>query len=330
MKEIRMIRGAKTLVETCTKTKQGESVLIVTDSAMATIADVLAIAAYERDAEPTIAFMMPREFDGQEPPKPVAVAMREADVVFTPVSKSITHTRSVQEAIKSGARILIMTDFTEDLMIGGGIEADFRKQAPICRKLAQLFSESKIVRITTPAGTNLTSNVEGRKGLALTGIADKPGQFATAVNIEANVGPIEGSSEGIIVADASVPYIGIGVLKEPIKCTVNNGMITKIEGGTEAKILRANLESTKDPNVFNVAEIGVGLNPKARMIGIMLEDEGVYGSLHIGIGTNITFGGTIKAAIHYDLLMWNPTIELDDTVVMKIGKIVNEVFADVL
>ncbi len=65
-----------------------------------------------------------------------------------------------------------------------------------------------------------------------------------------------------------------------------------------------NLVEQKDPNVYNIAEIGVGLNPNCRMCGIMLEDEGVISTCHIGIGTSITLGGTVKAAVHYDLLMW--------------------------
>ena len=52
------------------------------------------------------------------------------------------------------------------------------------------------------------------------------------------------------------------------------------------------------------------------MCGIMLEDEGVLSTCHIGIGTNITLGGSIKAPIHYDLLMWEPKIEVDGEVVI--------------
>jgi leucyl aminopeptidase (aminopeptidase T) len=57
------------------------------------------------------------------------------------------------------------------------------------------------------------------------------------------------------------------------------------------------------------------------MQGIMLEDEGVFGSVHIGIGTNITLGGNVKAAIHYDLLMWEATIDLDGDIVLEKGEV---------
>ena len=55
----------------------------------------------------------------------------------------------------------------------------------------------------------------------------------------------------------------------------------------------------------------MGLNPNARLTGEMLEDEGVMGTIHIGIGTSHTLGGEIVAPTHYDLLMWEPTIAVD-------------------
>ncbi len=86
-------------------------------------------------------------------------------------------------------------------------------------------------------------------------------------------------------------------------------------------MLRTDLAAKNDPNVYNIAELGVGLNPKSEMTGVMLDDEGVLGSAHIGIGTNITLGGCLKTMIHYDLVFWKPTIELDGKVVLENGKI---------
>ncbi len=106
-----------------------------------------------------------------------------------------------------------------------------------------------------------------------------------------------------------------------MKMRVERGFITDIHGGHQAGVLREDLEVKKDPDVYNIAELGVGLNPKSRMTGIMLDDEGVLGSAHIGIGTNITLGGKVKAAVHYDLVIWRPTIELDGQRVAEEGKI---------
>jgi leucyl aminopeptidase (aminopeptidase T) len=315
MKDVMMARGARTLLDVCVAVKPGEIVLIVTDMVKFPIARVLATAAVERGAETILSVMQPRARAGQEPPKPVAEAMKNSDVIFLPVSYSVTHTHAVKNAAAAGARIVALTEFTEDMMIHGGLEANFEELKPICLKVAGRFGKGKTAHITTPAGTDLRMNIAGRPGNALYCIVG-PGQFSPVPNVEANVSPIEGTAIGRIVVDASVPYLGIGVIEQPISVEVKDGFITRIEGGRQADVLRRDLESHGDKNSFNIAELGVGLNPLCRLIGIMLEDEGVLGTAHIGIGTNITLGGTIKAPCHYDLLVWNPRIEIDGEVVV--------------
>jgi len=316
MKHLLMMRGARTLLDTCVAVKPGETVLIVTDMVKVGIAEVLAAATLERDAEPILAVMKPRARAGQEPPKAIAEAMKNADVVFLPVSYSVTHTHAVKDAAAAGARIIALTEFTEDMMISGGLEADFAALKPICQAVAGRFGAGTLARVTTPAGTDLTMDIAGRPGNALYCIVE-PGQFSPAPNVEANVSPIEGTANGRIVVDASIPYLGIGVIEQPILVEVRDGFITKIEGGRQADVLRRDLESHGDKNSYSIAELGVGLNPKCRMIGVMLEDEGVLGTAHIGIGTNITLGGRIKAACHYDLLVWQPRIEIDGALVIN-------------
>ena len=320
MKRIETIRGARIIVETCAGVKPGESVLIVTDTNLVGIAEVMAQAVQERDAEPIIAVIIPRKSHGEEPPLSIAEAMKKANVILTPVSTSITHTRAIKEAVAGGSRAIIMTAITEDLLIRGGILADFQKQKPICQEVARRFQEAKFVKLTSPAGTSLTMRKEGRGGNALYCLVE-PGEFSTVPTIEANFSPIEGTAEGIIVADASIPYLGIGVLEEPVRCKVEKGFIVEIEGGRQARVLQEDLKARKDPNCYNVAELGVGLNPGSQMTGVMLDDEGVFGSVHIGVGTNITLGGKIKAPTHYDLLMWGATIELDGKVILDGGNL---------
>lgn len=316
MIDILMVKGAKVLVDVCTKVKPRDKVLIITDMFKFNLVNVLAGVAKERGAEVIVSVMKPRKKAGQEPPVSISEAMKEADVVFSVVSYSITHTNAVKDAVSGGARIIVMTDFNEGLMIQGGIEANFDELKPICKKVANRLAEGKKVRLTTPGGTDLQMDITGRRGNALYCVVE-PGEFSTVPTVEANTSPVEGSANGKIVVDASIPYLGIGLLKEPIQVEVRNGFITKIEGGYQADILKKDLESQKDKNVFNIAEIGLGLNPKCRMIGIMLEDEGVMGTAHIGIGTSITLGGNIKTSCHYDLIMWKAKVEVDGKVIIE-------------
>ncbi len=320
MAQINMLCGAQKLLTVCTKTKPNESVVIVTDTDLAELAEPLAMAAEEVGAEPTICVMPTRTAHGQEPPKPVAAALAMADVFFVPVKVSITHTQALQKAVQAGARGLVMTDFKSEMLIRGGIEANFAAQASICRRMAAIFEAGEHVHLTTAAGTNLRLCAANRRGNALTGIV-APGQFSTVPTIEANFSPVEGSAEGLIIADASIPYLGIGLLKEPARVEVKDGFIRHIEGGEQAQVLKMNLIAQEDPQVYNIAELGVGLNPKARLCGLMLEDEGVLGMVHIGIGTSITLGGKVKARVHYDLLMHGATLVVDGKAVLREGQL---------
>ncbi len=320
MKDILMSKGSRKIVEVCAGVKPGEQVLIITEPKMEKIAKSIAAAVYAIEAEPVIAFMLPRTNDGQEPPATIAAAMKNCNVFICAVHKSITHTKAVKNAVELGARGIMLTQFEEALLISGGIEADFKELAPICKSVAKALEHSNEIRLTTPHGTDLVFSAKGRRGNALTCLVES-GEFAPVPTIEANVSPLEGTAHGTIVANASIPYAGIGVLSEPVVAKVEAGRIVSISGGKQAQMLSESLEDKGDPLVYNIAELGVGLNPKCNFIGLMLEDEGVYGSVHIGIGTNITLGGTVKAACHYDLIMTGATIVADGRTVLKDGDV---------
>lgn len=319
MKEIYMSRGADKVVTMCVKVQPKEQVVIVTEESKMKIAEAIAAAVYRVGAEPVLAVMEPRQQDSQEPPKTIAAAMKESDAFISIVGKSITHTHAVKNAIANGSRGVVLTQFSEEMMIRGGIECDFQEIKPLCKSMAAEMAGSKEIVLTTAAGTHLTYSAEGRRGNALYCMVEK-GEFSTVPTVEANVSPLEGTANGVIVADASIPYIGIGVLDEPVRLKVENGRIVSIEGGKQAQMLKKDLEDKNDPNVYNIAEMGMGLNPKCKFMGFMLEDEGVFGSVHIGIGTSITLGGTVKAACHYDLIMRDATVVADGKTLLDAGK----------
>ena len=95
MYDLRMSRGASTVVNTCAGVQPGEQVLIITEHSKMSIAESLAAAAYAAGAEATLAVMTPRDLDGQEPPAAVAAAMRASDVFLVrSAAPSPTRTRS--------------------------------------------------------------------------------------------------------------------------------------------------------------------------------------------------------------------------------------------
>lgn len=315
-----MLPGARKLVGTCANVQPGEEVVIVTDFAGNGVAEAVAAAALERTNSVNIVVMPPRSIDGQEPTRAVAEAMKTADVLFTPVKQSITHTYATRNAISGGARGIMLSQFNPSMLVHGGIQADFEAIRPLCFKVGELLASTDRVHLTTPAGTDLQLSLKGRPSNPHCGLVRKSGDFTTVPNIETSSSPVEGSAEGVIIVDASIPYYGVGLVKTPIRFDVSDGRVSRISGGYQADFLDQLLARQGDPAVYNIAQISFGLNPHCPMEGVMLHDEGVYGTAHIGIGTSVLLGGEVKTLTHFDALMWKPTLALDGEIVLKDGR----------
>ena len=109
---------------------------------------------------------------------------------------------------------------------------------------------------------------------------------------------------------------GTILVNEPITLKIKEGNITEISGGNEARELEDTLKwaasVAKHPgSVKRICELGIGLNPKAKIIGATIVDDKVLGTAHIGIGSNYWFGGNIFAIIHLDQVFKNPKVYFD-------------------
>jgi len=76
-----------------------------------------------------------------------------------------------------------------------------------------------------------------------------------------------------------------------------------------------------NPAARNLAELGIGTKDKARVTGVILEDEKIYGTVQIALGSNDTFGVTVAAGIHVDGIITRPELSLDGRVLVRDGKV---------
>jgi leucyl aminopeptidase (aminopeptidase T) len=207
-----------------------------------------------------------------------------------------------------------------------------------CAKVKASFKRANRVRVQTDLGTNITVGVKGREAKSDDGDCRKPGKGGNLPAGEVFISPKLGESNGVIVFDGSITLDKTIVIKKPMKVTVENGYVTKVEGGNEARQLQAYLheagersyemakngELTMDKakeysrNATNLGELGIGLNPKARIVGNVLEDEKVLGTVHFAIGSN--YDQDALALIHSDGIVKNPTLTIDGKTIMKKGK----------
>lgn len=313
-----LYKACETALKQCLGVKEGESVLIITDEPERRIGYHLWMKAKELDTEAVYIEIVPRKMHGEEPPKPVAEAMKTADVVIAPTSKSITHTLAKKEAYERGTRVATLPGITEEIFIRT-MNADYEEILALTNKIADILDNGSTVRITTNLGTDLEFSIEGRKAKRSTGIYRKPGECGNLPGAEAYIAPVEGTANGVVVIDGSMA--GIGILRDPIKLTIREGFVEKIEGGDEAKKLEEIL-SKYGKEAKNIAEFGIGTNPKARISGNILEDEKVFGTVHIALGSNYDFGGKVKAPIHLDGIVKEPTVVIDGKYLFRNGNLV--------
>ncbi|MBU1499725.1 aminopeptidase, partial [Patescibacteria group bacterium] len=196
------------------------------------------------------------------------------------------------------------------------LSADYTKIAQLSTKLAQILTGADIARLTSPAGTNMRFDLTGRKGFADTGIYTKKGDWGNLPAGEACIGPIEGQTQGVLVINGAIAGIK---LDQPIKVAIKNGLATKITGGKAAKNLIKTLDQI-GTKARNIAELGIGTNPLAKLSSDILEAEKVFGTCHVALGSNISYGGQVDVPFHSDGIVLNSTLQIDAKIIIKAGK----------
>ncbi len=310
--------GVKQLLTSVTHLKENEKVLVITDDNKREIGELVYKYAKEY-FETTMVVMPPTAGHGAEPTDVITSALKNVDVAFGCTTMSLMHSKARIEACKAGRlRWVGVQDYTLDMFETGGLTADFDEVAKVIDRVAEKF-HGETFTLTSEGGTNLVCSVKGRNVVIDYGTSIHPGSAAFPPNAEVALGPVEGTANGVIVIDGSIPHPQLNLIQEPIYLDVKDGMIVDIRGGREADILRKILADYNDSTVYNVGELGLGLNEKNVLCGHMAPDEGSFGNLHIGIGKNLMFGGHTDSPLHMDLVMKKITCDIDGLVIMKDG-----------
>lgn len=307
-----LVKTAEGILSSCLAVKKGEEVLIVTDDTRKEIGEALYEAAGNLGCERLLMVMNERELSGQEPPKAVAAAMKSADVVIAPTAQSLTHTNARIEAARAGTRVATMPGITEEMFSHGAMTADYSKVEELTAVVTEMLSKASVARIEKD-GHVLTINIRGRDGVPSPGVYREPGQCGNLPSGEAYIAPLEDGSEGEMIVDGSM--VGIGKLDSPLHMVISGGKLRSVTGEKSE-----NLDVLlKNETNGTLCELGIGTNEAAVLNGIILEDEKVYGTVHIAFGTNTSFGGVNKAECHMDGIILRPTLYLDDVKVIEDG-----------
>jgi len=213
-------------------------------------------------------------------------------------------------------------------MFARTVPVDYELMKRRAGELKRLLDDANRARVTSPGGTDLTVELGGKKAMVDDGDFTMPGMGGNLPAGETFVAPAQGT-QGVIVFDGTVDLVPDPEKPDvPVRVEVEDCFVTGIEGGKTADRLRAVLENGEkqaveqnfEPhNAWHLGEFGLGLNPSARLVCNMLEDEKVEGTIHIAIGLDFDF--EYQAVVHQDCIVLHPTVEIDGRKIMENGKL---------
>lgn len=298
------------------KLRPEESCLIVTDTLKEPIGRAFYEYAQAITKKTKILVMPPTKEHGTEPPEEISRAMLQSDVQVLVTDKSLTHTRARREATKRGTRIATMPSITCEIA-NRCLDIDYAALKKESKRVYEILKNASKVHMTTELGTDVSftvgeSDFFGKDG----GSFDYPGAYGNLPEGEVAFAPE--TCEGTCIVDAS--FADVGLLNSPLTFHIKNGMVNEITGNQADSIIRR-LDSV-GPGAYRVAELGIGLNPKAKVIGNILEDEKVIGTAHIAVGNNLSFGGDNDVPLHLDGVITKPDISVDGKKLMEKGRFV--------
>ncbi len=186
---------------------------------------------------------------------------------------------------------------------------DYRRIRSNNRAAAGFFKGRREVRIACPRGTDLSF----RLGPAEWSFEDCDLRREWMIQVpggEAYVPPVRGSAEGVII---SGPVFG-----NLLRISFRRGFVKAFEiekKGGWRKVPNALVEEKQE-----LAELGVGTNPCAEPVYTGPIFEKTFGTVHLGIGGNAFFGGSIKKSAHRDFLVLNPQVEADGDTFISNGQ----------
>ena len=197
------------------------------------------------------------------------------------------------------------------------IDVDYDSLQWIHKQVKKMLDLGDVVHITTKAGTDLRYPIRGCRAVSSDGIYTRTGTGGNIPAGEVFIAPKKKSVSGKVVVDGSSRNRHSTILvKKPFTMYIEQGEVVRIEGGKEARLLQETIDwaekhSKYDWGLKRLCELGIGLNPNARLVGSMIIDEKVKKTAHVAIGSNNWFGGTVFAPIHLDQVFKNPRITVD-------------------
>ena len=222
----------------------------------------------------------------------VIIAMTE----FSATSSLVDFVRNNSDSIRCASMPL-----AEKRMMNTVFSMDYSDVKRYAHGIKDLLQKAIAARVIFSTGHRLDVDIRFRDAGADDGDCSRPGNFINLPSGEGFIAPYEAEKDEMFVYGESKTN---GVLPFYFKDEFVRGIVEK----NKIVDFVCNDEIKKDLDLFfdmfvnrrNIAELGIGCNPNARVTGNFIEDE--KAGLHIAYGGSSHLGGKINSDIHNDIV----------------------------
>ena len=231
---------------------------------------------------------------------------------------------------QSSADIAGMDLASYQKLMFAGINADYDAISLKGTKLQSILRSAKQIRVTTPAGTDITFSMAQGRGVFLDDGIVTPQEAKAATFTERYVllpggsvyfAPLETSANGKVV----VPRASCRFSKpDKLSFDVNQGKRLNVNAGANSACYQTTWKAfTGQHDTFGA--IWIGLNPELRVVEndkANFRHTNIAGLISIGFGDNRQYGGSLSSVGGAGFELTNATMTADGKTIIKDGKLV--------
>lgn len=265
---------------------------------------------------------------------PAAVAgLAAATFVADCTVEGLVHAIELGDILSDGCRVLMISNEHPENYERLGIDPALKGQV---NRAADMMRSTKVMRATSPAGTDLTVDLTDAFVAASWGATAEPGDIAHWPGGLVLAFPKAGTVNGtVVMAPGDMNLTFKEYVRSEIVLTIESDHITSITGGGfDAELFESYLGSFGEQDAYATSHVGFGMNPAARWDVLPMWDKSQINATELRAfsGNFLYSTGANEVANrfcrgHFDLPMRNHTVELDGVAVVIDGVLQSELFA---
>ena len=258
---------------------------------------------------------------------PVVSALAASTLVVDCTVEGLMHAPELPAILKGSARVLYVSNEHPEalarLLPDPALE-------PLVKEHVKRLRGAREMRVTSPAGTDLTIALQGAVCGGNWGYTVRPGTMTHWPGGLVLAFPARGSVHGtLVLAEGDVNLTFKRYLEKPVTLRIEDDHVTRIEGtGLDADLMRSYIAGWGEREAYAVSHVGYGLNAAARWDSMALYDKRDFngtelrafaGNFLYSTGANEVAGRHTRG--HFDLPLRHCTVRLDGSAVVEAGKL---------